>query len=333
MRTVDKQSHAAPAPATVPGREPGRWPRQASNGARRSGLPRHAEGTSPGTVAGAFRALAADLRQVGVATPELDARLLVCVACDLTHEAFVLNPARPLTGPEAARLGKLAARRADREPVSRLLGRREFWGREFAIGAPTLDPRPDSETLVAAALALVEESGGREAPLRVADLGTGSGCLLLTLLAELPHAEGLGLDVEEGALHIAASNADALGVRDRARFVCGSWLAAIGGVFDLVIANPPYVVSHEIDRLAPEVARFEPRLALDGGRDGLDAYRAIVAELPRVMASSGIAAMEVGEGQAEAVAGLIARSGLGRSRPVQAWPDLSGAGRCLSFGH
>lgn len=281
----------------------------------------------PATRAHAFRALAARLGRAGVATPELDARLLLCAACEVSHEALAADPDCPLTHGEARALERLAVQREVGRPVSRLLGRREFWGRDFALSDATLDPRPDSETLVAAVLDEVRAAGRGAAPLSVLDLGTGTGCLLLSLLAELPTARGIGVDVREAALAVARANARALGVSGRARFVCGSWLDSICGRFDVIVANPPYIACGDIAGLAPE-ARCDPRVALDGGTDGLDAYRAIVPGLKAVLASGGIAVLEVGQGQGPAVARLLAGSGLmWRERR-----DLAGIVRYLQIG-
>lgn len=279
------------------------------------------------SLAAVYREMVRDLRAADVASPELDARLLVCAACGLSHEAFVAQPQRTLADDECARLAALVERRRRREPVSRILGRREFWGRDFHLGPETLDPRPDSETLVAAALETLGAEGRLGEPLSVLDLGTGTGCLLLSLLAELPCAHGVGVDVSASALAVASGNASRLGLADRARFVRGTWTAGLGGAFDVIVANPPYIRSRDIDRLAPEVARHEPRLALDGGADGLDAYRAIALDLRRVLSERGLALFEVGAGQGQAVARLFGTEGLTAEREPRR--DLSGVPRCL----
>lgn len=285
-----------------------------------------ADGAST-SVGEAFRRVAGSLRAAGIATAELDARLLVCASCGLSLEAFVARPERAMTQEERDRLHMLAARRAQREPVSRILGKREFWSRDFLIGPATLDPRADTETLVAAALALAVEVAPAQAPISVLDLGTGSGCVLLAILSELPQARGVGLDISPDALHIARRNAAALGVEDRASFVASDWTQAIAARFDLVVANPPYVATEAIGRLAPEVARFDPPVALDGGGDGLDAYRRIVPALRGVVHRGGAAVLEVGAGQAAAVTGMLMGAGFPAVRP---WADLAGTTRCLS---
>ena len=210
-----------------------------------------------------------------------------------------------------------------------ILGEREFWGLPFKVTPAVLVPRPDSETVIEAVLALKPD---RRRAWRLLDLGVGSGCLLLTLLREYPQATGVGLDASPGALAVAGENAAALGVADRTSLVAGDWrlpgwLEAVGGPFDLVVANPPYVESGAIDGLMPEVARFEPRLALDGGADGLDAYRAIAAAGPKLITSGGLLIVEVGEGQAVEISSILDRSGL---RPAGRWRDLGGVERVLA---
>jgi release factor glutamine methyltransferase len=214
----------------------------------------------------------------------------------------------------------------DREPVSRILGRREFWSLDFHLSPATLDPRPDSETLIDEALAGIPD---RKAPLSVLDLGTGTGCLLLALLSELPNAAGTGIDRSEEAVATATANARRLGFGQRARFAAGDWGAGLSERFDLVVSNPPYIPEAEIETLAPEVVRFDPLAALAGGPDGLDAYRTIVAQLSNLLKSNGKVIFEVGAGQAADVAALLVTagfSGIGTRR------DLAGVERAV-FGH
>lgn len=279
----------------------------------------------------AFVETVAALREAGNETPELDARLLVCHAAGLTHEAFVARAGEGLPPGAAARLRAFLARRAGGEPVSRITGLREFYGRGFAIDATVLDPRPDTETLIEAALDVVASKGAREAPLRLIDLGTGSGCILLTLLAELPNARGLGTDASEDALCVARANAERLGLAGRARFAVSDWLDAVSGEFDLVLSNPPYIASADIGALAPEVARHDPRRALDGGEDGLDAYRRIAREALRVLAPQGHILLEIGAAQAEPVAKLLAESGF-PAKKIGLRADLAGRQRVLVAG-
>lgn len=263
----------------------------------------------PDSVRQAFVETASVLREAGIDTPELDARLLLCHAATLTHESFVARAGEALQPEAAARLEALVRRRASREPISRITGTREFYGRSFLVDDSALDPRPDSETLIEAALALIEKTGRREEPLRLLDLGTGMGCILLTLLDELPKARGFGTDLSPAALRLAEANARRLGVADRASFLASDWLDAIHGEFDLIVSNPPYIASGEIKRLAPEVAHHDPYLALDGGADGLEAYRRIAAGAARLLAPKGAILVEIGASQAPAVAGLLRDGG------------------------
>jgi release factor glutamine methyltransferase len=283
----------------------------------------------PASLSEAFAAAAATLRAGGIDTPELDARLLLCHAAGLSHEAYVAGAREPLRADAARRLDQTLARRLACEPVSRITGTREFYGRSFALGPAALDPRPDTETLIEAALALADEQGWRDRPVRLLDLGTGTGCILITLLAELPRATGLGTDRSEAALDIAAANAMRLGVGDRAAFLAADWLEAVAGTFDLVLSNPPYIASGEIQGLAPEVRAYDPRLALDGGADGLDAYRRIAAGAAKVLAPQGRLMVEIGAGQAEAVTGMFRAAGLRLDGPEPGVRDLAGRPRVV----
>jgi release factor glutamine methyltransferase len=262
-------------------------------------------------------------------TPDLDARLLLCHAAEVTHEAFIARGREKLDAEAGARLERALARRLKREPVSRITGAREFYGREFLLGPETLDPRPDTETLVEAALMHAEARGGRNQSLAILDLGTGTGCILVTLLAELPKARGLGTDVSQAALALAGRNAARLGVADRARFLAADWLDAVDGEFDLVVANPPYLAAEEIERLAPEVAVYDPPEALCGGPDGLDAYRHIAARANRVLALDGRLLVEIGPTQVQEVAGIFCAAGLEVSAVEK---DLAGRPRVVVAG-
>ncbi len=261
------------------------------------------------------------LRAAGVDAPRRDARLLLADAMGVGHPAL-LDVGSHLSVTESARFVDKLVRREAREPVARIRGAREFWGLEFALSEATLDPRPDTETLVEAALAAFADAP----PRRILDLGTGSGCILCSLLHEWPGAIGVGVDISEAAVMTARRNALNLGLAERAEFVVGDWDDAVGDRYDLVVSNPPYVRSSDIAVLAPEVAAFDPRLALDGGADGLDAYRRITPLLPRLLARGGVAVLEVGLSQAEEVGHLCARSGLD---PVTVRTDLSGIPRAL----
>lgn len=229
-------------------------------------------------------------------------------------------------------LRALTGRRVRREPMAYILGEREFWGLPFKVSPAVLVPRPDSETVIEAVLSLMPD---RSRSWRILDLGLGSGCLLLTLLREYAQASGVGLEASGEALAVARQNADLLGVMDRARLVGGDWrepgwVEKLGVPFDLVVSNPPYIDSAAIEGLMPEVARFEPRLALDGGGDGLDAYRLIAAAGPQLVVSGGHLVVEVGAGQAAGVKDLFAAAGL---TPLVSWKDLGGVERVVTAKH
>jgi release factor glutamine methyltransferase len=271
----------------------------------------------------AVASLTPRLAAAGIAEARREARLLVALAAGVEPATVLGWPERRLDTAAETRLAELAGRRGAREPYARLVGRRQFWSLDFALSPETLDPRPDSETLIEAAL---ERLSDRRAPLRLLDLGTGSGCLLLALLSELDNAFGIGVDLLPGAAATARRNAASLGLAERAVFAVGHWGKALAGPMDVILANPPYICSESIDSLAPEVARFEPRAALDGGGDGLDAYRALAGETKRLLRPDGIALFELGAGQATAVAALMAEVGL---RPEGTRRDLAGIDRVL----
>jgi release factor glutamine methyltransferase len=272
------------------------------------------------------RQLAHGFREGGIDTPELDARLLVGHALGLDHAALVIQSNRVLAGNETDAIAALAARRLAHEPVARILGRKEFWGLPFKLNADTLLPRPETETVVEAALAALDQGGRRSQTLRVADLGTGTGVLLLAMLSELPDASGIGTDISSVALECARDNAAAFGLSSRASFIACDYGAALNGPVDLVVSNPPYVARGDIAGLEPEVRDFDPRRALDGGPDGLDGYRAIAADARRLLAPGGALVVELGFGQLDAVAAIFAATGLA---PGVARPDLLGISRAL----
>jgi release factor glutamine methyltransferase len=285
-----------------------------------------------GTLAAAFVTAAGILREAGLETPELDARLLLCHAAGLSHEALVAG-AREALGPDAAvRLDGALARRLKREPVARITGMREFYGRRFALGPEALDPRPDTETLIEAALDVAVTKNWQTKPLNLLDLGTGTGCILVTLLAELPHARGLGIDLSPDAVALAAVNARRHGVASRAHFMAANWLDATAGPFDLVLSNPPYIATGEIVSLADEVGAYDPRLALDGGADGLEAYRRIAARARHVLADDGRLLVEIGPSQGEAVTEIFAAAGLDCDQTGGVRLDLAGRPRVLVAG-
>ncbi len=276
------------------------------------------------------QSLARSLRAHDVPTPERDARLLICHACGLSHERFAAYPEHRVGRAELERIRRYRDRRCAREPVSRIMGLREFWGLEFELGPHILDPRPDTETIVQTVLELAGERAP-DAPVSLLDLGTGSGCILVALLHELANTTGIGVDINPATLEIARANARRHGVENRARFVCASWAEPISRSFDFVVANPPYIPSSEIESLAPEVARYDPRAAIDGGDDGLAAYREIIAGLEHILVPGGWAVFEVGAGQAARVSAMLGRSnGEVHFGDVRQWPDLSGRVRCVS---
>ncbi|HUA76133.1 MAG TPA: peptide chain release factor N(5)-glutamine methyltransferase [Acetobacteraceae bacterium] len=266
------------------------------------------------SVAAAVTRLAA----AGIAAPAREARLLLAHALGRAPESLIGERTPP--PPEFA---NLVARRASREPLAFILGHREFWSLSFAVSPATLVPRPETETLLEAALAAYPH---REAMRRVLDLGTGTGCLLLAALSEFPDAFGVGIDRVPEVAALARANAKALGLAERTAFLAGDWATSLAGRFDLVLANPPYIEHSAIRFLMPEVAWFEPHSALDGGEDGLDAYRRLLPLLPLLMAENGLAILELGDGALEGVAQLAAAEGLA-VKGVR--PDLSGKLRAL----
>lgn len=248
----------------------------------------------------------------------------------MSTEQLIARGHEPAPADVAATLRELTARRVQREPMAYILGEREFWGLPFKVSPAVLVPRPDSETVIEAALALLAD---RDRPWRILDLGLGSGCLLLTLLHEFRAAHGVGLDVSADALAVAQANAAALNVGDRAQLLLGDWRQPdwrdrIGGPFDLLVSNPPYIAAGAIAGLMPDVSRFEPKLALDGGPDGLAAYRAIAAEAPRLVVPGGRVLLEAGEGQAPEIYEIFQSTGFAPEAP---WKDLGGIDRVVSL--
>jgi release factor glutamine methyltransferase len=263
------------------------------------------------------------LRGAAIEAPRLEARRLLAHVLGTTEEALLRDPRAAVPADKAAHFAALLARRVAHEPFAYLTGRVGFWTLELEVSPATLIPRADSETLVEAALAACPDKG---AALRVLDLGTGTGALLLAVLSEFPAAQGIGLDLKPAAAALAARNAARLRLAGRARFLAGDWAAALSGRFDLVLCNPPYIESAAIPGLMPEVARHEPASALDGGADGLAAYRHIIADLPRLLAPRGVAVLELGQGQQAAVEALARAAGL---TPEACRADLGGVPRAL----
>ncbi len=281
----------------------------------------------PGGSVGAFLCQAGQmLRAAGIETPRQEARLLLAYSMACREEDLLRDPRAPVPDAAARRFGDLLSRRLAHEPMAHLLGHAGFWTLTLETSPATLIPRGDSEAIVEAALAAFES---RDRIRRILDLGTGTGALLLAVLAESPAAFGVGVDLSPAAAALAARNAAANGLAQRAAFVCGNWSEAITGRFDLVLANPPYIESAEVPRLMPEVARYEPSLALDGGADGLDAYRVLVQAMPGLLTPGGRAVFELGQGQRPAVEGLAREAGL---VAVAARHDLGGIERALVLG-
>ncbi len=275
------------------------------------------------SVGEALRRGAARLRRAGVEAASRDARLLLAEATGQDRSRLIAFPERPLSARELAAYQAFLTRRARREPVSRILGRREFWSLDLAVTADTLDPRPETEILVEAVLARLPAPG---AGLRILDLGCGSGCILLALLTALSGARGLGVDRSAAAVEVARGNAQALGLQRRAAFRVGDWAGGLEGRWQAIVSNPPYIVESEIEDLAPEVRVYDPRPALSGGPDGLDAYRVLLPQAARLLASNGLLALEFGAGQADAVQRLAEAAGFRVEDRVR---DLAGRERCL----
>jgi release factor glutamine methyltransferase len=279
------------------------------------------------TVEAARRALATQFKAGSIDTPELDARLLIGAALKLDHTALAVQSARLITENEANVIGSFAQRRLSHEPVARILGHKEFWGLDLRLSDATLVPRPDTETIVAAALEIVRKDLGAEKPLRIADIGTGSGAILLALLSELPAATGIGTDISTDALETAGINARQLGLSDRASFVQCDYASALSGPFDLIVSNPPYIRSADIAALDRDVRNHDPHLALDGGTDGLDAYRTITPQAAALLASGGALIFEVGHDQSAQVSALMRLARLTLPYPPRA--DLGGIYRAV----
>ena len=274
----------------------------------------------------ARRALAAQLRSARPDEAELDARILIGAALGLDLTGLIAQGARLLTASEALQLTQYAERRIAGEPVARILGTREFWGLPLRLSDATLVPRPDTETVVERALELFRERKIHQP--RIADIGTGSGAILLALLHEIPDAFGVGTDLSLTALGTARGNAAALGLGNRSAFVACSYLAALSGPFDLIVSNPPYIPSAEIPKLSVEVREHDPHLALDGGNDGYDAYRALIPQAAERLAPGGALIVEAGQGQARNIETLMAAAALVVDRPPKA--DLAGIPRAVS---
>lgn len=262
------------------------------------------------------------LAEAGCETPQLDARLLLQSATGLSREEMILDPARLIAPDAVERFLRFIEQRETREPVSRILGEREFYGRAFRVTPDVLDPRPDTETLIDAALARMPDRA------TILDLGTGSGAIAVTLLAERPDASGTATDVSPAALAVAKSNAERHGILPRLSLAEGSWFSPVTGRFDIIASNPPYIPAADIEGLSPDVRNFDPLLALVGGADGLDPYRAIASGAAAYLAEGGHVLVEIGSGQADDVEMIFAAAGF---RAESRHSDLGGHVRCLVF--
>ena len=271
-------------------------------------------------VAAAFRQADTDCAQ------DDDARILVLAATGLSRVALIAEPETALSPAAATRLVAMVRRRLAHEPVTRILGRREFWGLEFVVTSAVLDPRADSETVVGAALRAMAARRGER--LRILDLGTGSGALLCALLTEFPRAIGLGIDLAPDAAAVAAQNVQRLGLAARGAISVGAWAASAAACFDLVVSNPPYITSADIPRLDPEVRLYDPLLALDGGDSGFDAYATLARQIPQVLAPASAVCIEAGAGQAARISQIFAACGLATAAVDT---DLGGHAHCVTL--
>jgi release factor glutamine methyltransferase len=273
----------------------------------------------------ALRAGVLRLQQAKIESASLDARILLQHAVHINREELMGRPLASMTQAQMDHYKSLLEKRSQRQPVAQLIGKREFWGMDFRVTGDTLDPRPDSETLIEAVLAARPD---RNAPIKILDLGTGTGCLILTLLKEYKNAVAVAVDRCAQALEVARGNAQALELEGRVQFVESNWCEKVQGVFDVVISNPPYIPSADIAGLETEVKKFEPMGALDGGVDGMDAYRAILSQIKKVLSPGGIAAFEIGFGQQQSLESLAKGAGM---QLVSHRKDLSGVVRTLIF--
>ncbi|MCA3562439.1 MAG: peptide chain release factor N(5)-glutamine methyltransferase [Aestuariivirga sp.] len=276
----------------------------------------------PDNLASLLAAATARLKAAGCDMPVLDARLLLQAAAAISREDLIMGPDLALTADQLQHFENFITRRERHEPVSRILGEREFYGRVFRVTPDTLDPRPDTETLIEAALAVMPQAA------RLLDLGTGTGAIAITLLAERPAARGVATDLSPAALAVARENAARLGVAHRLTLLEGSWFAPLSGTFDIILSNPPYIPDGEIAGLSPGVRNFDPALALSGGTDGLDPYRIIACSAAAHLAPGGRILVEIGAGQADEIAAIFTAEGF---RAASRHRDLGGHERCLAF--
>ena len=284
------------------------------------------------TLAELHRTMTARLAQSGNAAAALDARWLLAGVLGLDRAAVLTSPSIEITAEAQQDVERALQRRLGHEPVSRILRSRSFHGHDLEISPATLDPRPDTETLVDGVLALVHAGrcSGAGRP-RIVDVGTGSGAILIALLRALPEAVGVAVDIDGDALRVAGRNTTRHGLDRRLSLKRSQWLEAVEGPFDLVLSNPPYIATSEIENLDADVREFDPRLALDGGPDGLDAYRALVPQAIAKLSPGGWLALEIGLGQAGQVAEIVKKSAHVRGKAeICYWSDLSGRTRCVA---
>ena len=277
------------------------------------------------TIAAALEAAIKKLSAAGVENPKLDSKLLLCHAADIEPVELITNSNRQLPAQNLQSFEALIKRRVLREPVSHLIGEREFWSLPFLVSSDVLDPRPSSETLIQAALRYVEDT---KKVFSVLDLGTGSGCLLITILKECPLATGIGIDNSEAALLVARQNAAKHSVGNRSKFEFSSWGRNLNESFDLILCNPPYIADGELVLLEPEVIVYEPRMALFAGDDGLSAFRDLAPDIYRLLNLDGVAVLECGLGQVTSLVEIFSIAGL---KHLETLPDLEGIERCCVF--
>lgn len=279
------------------------------------------------TVDQALNEAAMCFKNAGIDSYNIDARILLEHCLNATREQLIANKNKCLEENELNAFNILKDRRKSREPISLIIGKKEFWGHDFATNKHTLDPRPDSETLIETVIGLYSN---RAKKLSILDLGTGTGCLLLSLLSEYPNSLGLGVDISQEALNLAVKNSESLGLERRGKFILSNWDEKIEGNFDIIISNPPYIKSEDIKALEPEVSNFDPLSALDGGEDGLSEYRKIASFVPSLLKENGTIILEIGEGQEQDVQKIFETENL---KLTEQKKDLAGIIRCLIFSH